>query len=371
MKMPGILFISKPLVPPWTDSGKNLARDIAAAGDRYQYHVLGTPGAAPPGPNAVVEPVYSQSGVYAAGIRQNIPVFKRLLKPDGLPLYHFFFAPNKRTSQVARTVLFFKNRKTVHTICSVPRSFDNIESLLFSDVVVALSRDTQGKLQEKTGRAVVHIPPCIPVGPPVSAKRKELALASLHLPSGVPLVLFAGDLEFGSAARVCVEALETILSRSDAHFVFACRLKTEAARAAEAGLKSDIATQEWAGRVHFHNEVADMEALAAAVTLNVLPADTLYAKMDIPLVLLESLREGVPVVVSDHGPLAELLDRDVGAKVSTGNATHFAQAVTSLLLDDAARQTKGTNGHRMVREIFAPEIVGAAYERIYDGLLQQ
>ena len=58
MKTPGVLFVSKPLVPPWTDSGKNLARDIAAAGERYCYHVLGTPGADAPGPNAVVEPVY-------------------------------------------------------------------------------------------------------------------------------------------------------------------------------------------------------------------------------------------------------------------------------------------------------------------------
>jgi glycosyltransferase involved in cell wall biosynthesis len=359
------------MVPPWTDSGKNLARDIAAAGERYQYHVLGTSDAKPPGPNCVVEPIYSESGVYAAGIKQNIPVFKRLLRPDRLPLYHFFFAPNKRTSQVARTVLFFKRRKSIHTICSVPKDFGNIDSLLFSDVVVALSRDTQRKLEERSGRRILQIPPCVPIDAPVSGERKRAALTSLALPADRPLVLFAGDLEFGNAATICVAALDRILTRTVAHFVFACRLKTELAREAEAGIRAEVEGQSWAARVHFHNEVEDMEALAAAVTLNVLPADTLYAKMDIPLVLLESLREGVPVVVSDHGPLSELLDRDVGAKVSTGNADEFAQAVTTLLADEGALRIKGESGRKMVQEVYAPKIVGAAYERIYDELLQK
>ncbi len=371
MTSPGVLFISKPMVPPWTDSGKNLARDIAAAGERYRYHVLGTKGAEAPGPNCIVEPVYSESGVYAAGIKQNIPVFKRLMRPDRLPLYHFFFAPNKRTSQVARSVLFFKRRRTVHTICSVPRSFDNIDSLLFSDVVVALSKDTQRKLEERTGRKVLHIPPCVPVDSPVSPERKQAALAALALPTDDPLVLFAGDLEFGNAASICVAALDQILTGTKVHFIFACRLKTELARKAEAGMKAEVMGKSWAGQVHFHNEVEDMEALAAAVTLNVLPADTLYAKMDIPLVLLESLREGVPVVVSDHGPLSELLDRDVGARVSTGDAGEFAQAVTALLRDEEALRAKGESGRKMVQEVYAPKIIGAAYERIYDELLQE
>jgi glycosyltransferase involved in cell wall biosynthesis len=371
MTSPGVLFISKPMVPPWTDSGKNLARDIAAAGERYQYHVLGTRDAKAPGPNCIVEPIYSESGVYAAGIKQNIPVFKRLMQPDRLPLYHFFFAPNKRTSQVARTVLFFKRRKSVHTICSVPKDFHNIDSLLFSDVVVALSKDTQRKLEERSGRRVLHIPPCVPIDAPVSEERKRAILGALALPTELPLVLFAGDLEFGNAASLCVAALDRIMTRSKAHFVFACRLKTELAREAEAGIKAEVEGQRWADRVHFYNEVKDMEALAAGVTLNVLPADSLYAKMDIPLVLLESLREGVPVVVSDHGPLSELLDRDVGAKVSTGDADEFARGVAALLADEEALRTKGERGRKMVREVYAPKIVGAAYERIYDELLQK
>jgi glycosyltransferase involved in cell wall biosynthesis len=371
MGQPDVLFITKPMVPPWTDSGKNLARDIAGAGVRYRYHVMGTADASPPGPNAVVEAVYSGSGGYGAGIKQNIPVFKRLMKPDRIPLYHFFFAPNKRTSQVAKTVLFFKGRKTVHTICSAPRSYDDIDSLLFAHRIVALSRDTQTKLQERTARPVVHIPPCVPVPPPVSNARKTAALAALALPSDRPLVLFAGDYEFSTAAAICLQALDTIMTRTPAHFVFACRIKTEGARAVEAAARLAAAGTSYGDRVHFHNEVGDMEALASAVTLNVMPADSLYAKMDIPLVLLESLREGVPIVVSDHGPLAELLDRDVGTAVPTGDAAAFAEATVGLLLDEDGRRRKGETGRNLVHEVYSPAVVGAAYERLYDELLHR
>jgi glycosyltransferase involved in cell wall biosynthesis len=365
----GVLFVSKPLVPPWTDSGKNLARDIAAAGERYRYHVLGTPGADPPGPRATVEPVYSDAGIYAAGIKQNIPVFKRLLKPDRLPLYHFFFAPNRRTSQVAKSVLFFKRRKTVHTICSVPTTFEGIDRILFADRMVVLSRDTQGKLEAHTRRPVVHIPPCVPVDRVLDETRKRQALEALGLPLDRPVVLFAGDYEFSDAATICLQALPRIFAGSDAHFLFAVRIKREPSRQAEARIRDEVRAMGLAERVHFHNEVDDMEALAAAVTLNVMPADSLYAKMDIPLVLLESLREGVPVVVSDHGPLAELLDRDVGAAVPTGDAEAFGDAVAGLLQDEAARNAKGETGRKRVRETYAPAPVAAAYEALYDDLL--
>jgi len=368
MEKPGILMISKPVVPPWHDSGKNLVRDIASAGERYRYHLMATKGAEPVGTNCVMEAVYSTSGIYAAGVRQNSAVLRRLLKPDRLSIYHFFFAPNKMTSTVARGVLTFKRRRTVHTICSIPRSFEGIDRLLFADRIVTLSRHTQELFERHSARKVVHIPPCIPVDRQVSEERKRQIIEELDLPDK-PLVLFAGDYQFSDAAAVCVRALPRILGQTDAVFVFACRIKQEQSREIEARVKSEVEAMGLLGRVRFFNEVSDMEALAAAVTLNVLPADSLYAKMDIPLVLLESLREEVPVVVSDHGPLKELLEREVGASVPTGDHNAFSEAVIDLLGSGDRCRAMGREGRRLVEEVYSPGPVGAKYEELYDSLL--
>ena len=265
-------------------------------------------------------------------------------------------------------VFRFKRRKTVHTICSVPATFEGLEQVLFADRMVALSRHTKELFEQHSDRPVVHIPPCIPVDVSVSEERKQAVLQKLELPDK-PLVLFAGDYQFSKAARVCCGALPIILANTDAHFVFACRIKQEASREIEAGIRAEVEELGLGKRVTFVNEVDDMEALAAAVDLNILPADSLYAKMDIPLVLLESLREGVPVIVSDHGPLPELMDRDVGRCVPTGDSEALAAAVKELMEDAELRRTLGENGRQLVREVYSPAPVAAAYEDLYDSLL--
>ncbi len=363
-----ILLVSKPIVPPWNDSGKNLVRDLAGTGTRYHYRVMSTRGAEAPGPRAKVDPVYSAAGLYSPGLKQNLSVLKRLLKPDRQSLYHFFFAPNPKTSKMARAVLKLKRRKSVHTICSVPATFEGITRLMFADRVVALSEHTRGLLTDHGVHNVVHIPPCIPSADLMPGERKDAVVNRLKLPAR-PLVVFPGDYQFSSAARICADALPAIVAKTDAQFVFACRIKQEQSRQIEAGIREMVAQANLESRVSFFNEVDDMEALVAAASLVVLPADSLYAKMDIPLVLLEALRDEVPVVVSDHGPLAELVAEPVGVAAPVGNANAFAHAVVELLRDPDQRRQMGTKGREMVLSKYNPETVSARYEQLYDELL--
>ncbi len=365
-----VLLVSKPVVPPWNDSNRNLVRDLVAGGSRYRYHVLTTPDAGPSEGNFVREPIYSGAGSHAPGLRQNLAVFLRLLRPDSIPFYHFFFAPNRRTSQLVRLALGVKRRRhVIHTVCSAPASYEGLDRLMFADRVVVLSEHTRRQVEAATSRPVSLIPPSVPVGEPIALERKAAARSALGLPEDRSLVLYAGDYQFSNAAAVCARALPAMLAGNDAHFVFACRVKQEKSRVVEAALKEEIRSQGLAGRVSFFNEVPDMEALAAAATLQVQPADSLYAKMDLPLVLLESLRERVPVVVSDYGPLPEVLGgRDAGLVVPTGNHEALAAAVRSLLADPQRRTAMGETGRQLVLERFSPQAMACACESLYDAL---
>lgn len=363
-----ILLVSKPIVPPWNDSGKNIVRDLAASGIRYTYRVMGAKGAQPPGPSAMVESVYSTSGAFAPGLRQNLSVLRRLLTPDRVPLYHFFFAPNPRTSTMASIVLKLKRRQVVHTICSTPAAPETVAELMFADQVVALSKHTAKLLKMHGVDNVVHIPPCVPLTPAVSTQRKERITNELGLPQS-RLVVFPGDYEFSNAAKVCVEALPVICAVPDVHFVFACRIKRPPSLEAERIIKERVRELGLEQRVTFVNEVGDMEALVAAATLTVLPADSLYAKMDIPLVLLESLREGVPIVVSDHGPLPELVESAVGVSVPANRSELFGQAVEKLLKSPQTLAEMGGAGQELVRATYGPETMARRYEALYDELI--
>ncbi len=365
--MVSVLLVSKPVVPPWDDSGKNLVRDLACHLSGIECHVMSRAGTPPLSSHCVMEPVYSVSGRLSPGLTQQMQVLKRLLKPDTQEIYHFFYAPNPRTSTVARTVLAVKRRSTVHTICSFPASQEGIRSLFFADRNVVLSRDTRDRLSREGVKNLIHIPPCVPLTARVSDDRKlriRSRLGSTHR----PFVLFAGDFEFSCAGDVCRAALPAVMAKADVDFVFAVRAKGATSGARSHELRCSVARESWGERVHFLSQVEDMPALIAAAAVQVLPVDTLYAKMDIPQVLLESLREGVPIVVSDFGPLPELLEQPVGLKIPVGDAAALAEAVVRLVGNESLRNEMGQAGRELVARTYSPEGMARRYEEIYNEL---
>lgn len=72
-----------------------------------------------------------------------------------------------------------------------------------------------------------------------------------------------------------------------------------------------------------------------------------------PLNVLEAMSVGVPMVVTNHGGAAELID-DAGLKVPPRDPVALADGITRLLRDDATRATASRRG---------PEIVAEHYQR--------
>ena len=365
---PAVLMVSKPVVPPWNDSGKNLVRDVAAHTPGYRFHVMTTRGAEPPAEGLRTEPIYGAPGSYRPSLRQNLRVLGRLLRPDGLPLYHFFFAPNPRTSTMARWVLRLKRRRSVHTICSRPASFETVGNLMFADRIVALSAHTRARLVQAGVENVVHIPPAVPDAPPVAEAAKS-ALRERHGWGDAPVVLYAGDFEFSDAAQAVAEAAIRLLATRDARVVFACRAKQEASAAIEARLRDELGAAGVGDRTCFLGELDDVRTLLATADVHVQPAGSLYAKMDLPLVLLESLREGVPVVVGDNAPLDEVIAHGGGCTVAPEDGEALAATLTGLLDDHEALRRLGEEARAAYTAHYDVSRQGAAYAALYDELL--
>ena len=79
--MPSVLFVSKPVAPPWNDSSKNLVRDLALGLTRYAPAVMTRRGEDHSLGGAVAaDPVYPASaGGFAPGMKDNARVMGRLL----------------------------------------------------------------------------------------------------------------------------------------------------------------------------------------------------------------------------------------------------------------------------------------------------
>ena len=147
----------------------------------------------------------------------------------------------------------------------------------------------------------------------------------------------------------------------------ACRAKTAGAKDAEQTLRAHAQQLGIAERVVWVGETNAIHDLLGAVDVVLLPTDTLYAKMDYPLVILEAMSLGKPVVVGAGTPAEELCSG--GGAIATEVTQEAVQDVMVRLLDDAAARTRhGEKGRARVLESYTRAPMAAAYEALYDEL---
>jgi phosphatidylinositol alpha-1,6-mannosyltransferase len=368
--MASILFVSKPVVPPWHDSGKNLVRDLACNLRRHRASVMArSVGDVALAPAASLAVYGASSGGFAPGLSDQARVFAHLLASRGHSAWHFFFAPNPRSCLAGRLATRLRRMPSIHTLSSAPREPASLVDKLFADLNVVLSEHSE-RMWLTAGLAperLVRIAPAITPLVAFDTARRAAARSSFGLDEHVPLVVYPGDLEFGGGATLALEALRES-GLSGVQLVLACRAKTERARSAELALRERARTLGLETRVRFVGETANIHALLACADVVVLPSTDLYAKMDYPLVLLEAMSLERPVIVARDTPAAELC-RDEAALAVEPDAAALAAALSALLDDAAARAQLGARAAAAVRAHYAAEGMAARYERVYDRLL--
>jgi glycosyltransferase involved in cell wall biosynthesis len=121
--------------------------------------------------------------------------------------------------------------------------------------------------------------------------------------------------------------------------------------------------------VELLGHVADMPSLIGEATLVVLPARTLAGKADLPLVVLEAMAAGRPVVVSRLPSMATL--GDAVTRVPPGSPAALGVAVAGLLDDPARWRAMAAAGRRAVEARFSEQAMAASYARLYAELCRR
>jgi phosphatidylinositol alpha-1,6-mannosyltransferase len=375
-----VLFVSKPVAPPFHDGTKCLVRDVALNLSRYEATVMVPHGATGLGqapraghPGLHVAHVYADAGAYTPALADNARAAAYLAVGARADLWHFVFAPNPRSSAIGRIARAVRRTKVVQTVASAPRRFS--PELFFGDAIVAQSNWTAARvvralaeeLETRSARRKIPlvrvIPP--PVGPLREVRQEEIAAVArkLELPAGVPVFVYPGDLEVSTGADTVARAVPHLAhALPDSVVVFACRPKTPAAPRIEAELRTRLDPS----RVRFSREI-DLPALLARASVVLFPVDDLYGKVDLPISLLEAMSLGVPVVGLDSGPLADLAET---VRLPAGDAEGLARSAVQLHGDRPFRERLVQAARRAVADRYDARVVAAAYERVYDEVLR-
>ncbi len=288
---------------------------------------------------------------------------------------HYFFTPTARVVAHLRRLHRYRPGPTVQTLCSTPADDVPLGPLIFADRVVVLSEHTRQRLLTDgvNPARVVHIPPAVePPAEPDRLARRRRVRHRLALSDKTPLVLYLGDYDVAGAARAVAEALPGILARSDAHAVLACRPKGADHEAVRDAVAHRLAAEppDVRTRVHMLGTIGWSAELAAAADVALFPARRLPDKMDLPLALLESMTAGVPAVVSDTGPLTDLVRGGAAVGVDPADPARLATETVRLLADPVRHARAAAAARRWCSAEASPRILMARHRDLYTELLE-
>lgn len=90
----------------------------------------------------------------------------------------------------------------------------------------------------------------------------------------------------------------------------------------------------------------------------------------LPLVLLEAMHAGIPVVSTPVGSVRDaLVDGETGLLVPTDDVSALREALRRLLAEPMLRHTLGMAAQDRARQRFSTQAMAAAYEDVYDEIL--
>jgi glycosyltransferase involved in cell wall biosynthesis len=186
------------------------------------------------------------------------------------------------------------------------------------------------------------------------------------------MLVYLGDFDVAGAALSTARAIGPLLGREGLALVLACRPKGGRHREVAQEVRDALATSgARPGQVLILGRISFAPALAAAADLAIFPARRLPDKMDLPLGLLQSLAAGVPALVANEGPLADLVNAGAAFGVDARDPEALRTAALHLLEDGKQRRALGAAARRhMEREGSVTEL-GRAHAALYGRLWRQ
>jgi hypothetical protein len=358
-----VLLVTKPLSPPWNDSGKVVPRDLARGGPgRHELGVLTARGDHSPWPervraHAVYAPARAGRGAPLARLRMMAAVWRRRREFDAL---HFFFQPHPAAARAARLLAAACGAPAIHTALSAPREDLDAARVRFAPLTIALSCATARRL-ECPGAAAPRVIPARTRGAGADLRYAGRGGARGRRDRRAFRAV-SGRLRLLGRLR---PAARRVGRRARSPGAAARRARQDQGGGGKRAPGSSAAPQRSgsARGVRFAGTVEDMPALIAASDGVLFPARSLYAKSDVPIVLLEAWRAARPVWVSGLPPLAELAAGITEAVPDEPAA--WAAAARSIPSEGPAR---GEAGARGCWRATPRATMRAAYEAVYDEL---
>lgn len=175
-----------------------------------------------------------------------------------------------------------------------------------------------------------------------------------------PVLMYAGRLCAEKGVMVALEAVNFLVTRDRRELLLWVYGAGDARYEGE--LRAYIRSHALEGVVTLKRHVDQEHLIDAYDRADVVLIPSLWEEPS-PLVALEAMARGAPVIASDVGGMRALLDDTAGCLVTPGDPHALASTIANLLDSPAERRRIGEAGRHAVRERFTIEARGEQIER--------
>jgi len=372
--MTDILYVTRPLTPPWDEASKIFAYNLATHLQTETIHIM-TSALLNGLPNTVIQhPIYRSKKVREFGLCEKIRslAFQRNAR-NTFPITHYFFTPARLNAWTIQHLIGGKTVKiqTVATLREDLYSSSDLAKTIFGDYIVTYTKKSQKKLISMGFKNVRTIFPGIEFSRFFPSEKNMSLLRDLELSENDFIVSHPGEYVRLGATDMLVKTLLHYFKtykNSSMKFIFANRIKNKKDAQKKQSVLRILEQAGISNFIRFTDTISDMPGLYNISDIIVFPVGNLYGKFDIPLVIPEAQACAKPVILSDLEQFSEFTSPDNSIIVKRNGSIDLAHAIETLRINKDYRLRLGNNARVFALKTFSIEHVAKEYEFLYASI---
>lgn len=369
--MKNIAYISRPINPPWDEGSKNFVYSLSSYIQHYRILLLTSQQNCQADKYPNIEMIRVYSGKHLNHYQKLKLIYWLLTTKQKIDLIHSFFTPRLITSRFLKWGAFRHDARFIHTIPTLSAlEKHRHDTFSYADVLVAMSDYTLRHLQQLGCENARRIYPGVDTerfSPFAETNSLDEQLETLQ---NTPVVLYAGEYKRLRSFDNLLSWIPEVARRvPEAKFIFAVRIKQKEEYKIEQRIKQKVENMGLSQRILFLRTVENMPALHRLATIHVFPVQEMFGKFDLPMVLLEAMACGCPILTSENVPLKELFKGDIGFQIPYKDVHQWTEVVVDLLKNYTKCQQIGREGRRVAKKWFDIKTIANQYQTLYEEIL--
>lgn len=366
-----IFMVTKPVSPFMDEGSKNLAFNLCTQLKDYKFHLMTSKSAKLPQiENIAYHYFYPNSALNVPKISlfNKIKLFYKIFNQKNIDIYHYIFTPRIASSLAAKAFFKFSKKKSIQTI-STPLTKSKLRKCLFADKIVVLSEWTKNRILNLGYKNVIKINPGVNLDK-FSKDKIPMIRKRFNIPKDDFVILFPSEYSIGRGTRTVLMILKKLTENfTKVKIIFACRIRNKQDLKEKKFLIKIVNKLHLENKVIFLNRISFMPELINSSDAIIFPVLSPFLKMEIPMVLLESLALKTPVIISDIPPFNEIFPKNkAGFKIRPGDTEDLFNAISKLIKNKNLKNKMGEEGRKLIEKKFDIKDVAKEYQKVYKEL---